>query len=90
MVLLGKNVVGGLHGTWPGLAQGQLFEGVDLEVTTDFRQVLSEVLVRRLGNPKVEEVFPGFEGYSPLGVVVDSDPGPQGVLTRHPLGRRRP
>jgi hypothetical protein len=37
MVVAGGNAVPGIHGTWPGLANAQLFDGADLEVTTDFR-----------------------------------------------------
>src|SRR6266571_5635027 len=33
-----------VYGRWPGLSEGQLYEGRDLAVTTDFRQVLSEAL----------------------------------------------
>ncbi len=84
MLVLGNNVVGGLHGQWPGLAPDQLFEGLDLEVTTDFRRVLSEVLIKRLGNSNLSEVFPGFEGYSPLGVVQGYD------APLRPGGRRVP
>jgi uncharacterized protein (DUF1501 family) len=73
MLLLGPNVIGGLHGTWPGLDPSQLFEGVDLEVTTDYRQVLSEVLIKRLGNRRIGEVFPGYEDYEALGVVRGAD-----------------
>lgn len=69
MLVLGNNVVGGLHGSFPGLDPDQLFEGVDLEVTTDYRQVLAEILVARLGNDRIDEVFPGFTGTQPLGVV---------------------
>ncbi len=73
MMVMGGNVNGGLHGNWPGLAPGQLFEGVDLEVTTDYRQVLSEILIRRLGNNKLGTVFPGYANYQPLGVVSGPD-----------------
>ena len=83
MLVLGAHVNGGLHGQWPGLAPDQLFEGLDLEVTTDFRRVLSEVLIARLGNPHISEVFPGYEGYSPLGVVRGLD------APLRPGGRRR-
>jgi uncharacterized protein (DUF1501 family) len=76
MLVLGANVVGGLHGSWPGLAPGQLFEGVDLEVTTDYRQVLSEILIKRLGNTRIDEVFPGYTGYEALGVVQGADVPP--------------
>jgi hypothetical protein len=73
MFVLGANVAGGLHGSWPGLAPDQLFEGVDLEVTTDYRNVLSEILIKRLGNRRIGEVFPGYTGYDPLGVVQGAD-----------------
>ena len=88
MLLLGDNVIGGLHGEWPGLAPSNLFEGLDLEVTTDFRRVLSEVLIRRLGNPELATVFPGYAGYAPLGVVYGEDLPPNpGDIIRRPAGR---
>ncbi|MCK5921994.1 MAG: DUF1501 domain-containing protein, partial [Methylococcales bacterium] len=53
MMVLGGNVNGGLYGNWPGLdPSNELYEGIDLDVTTDYRRVLSEILIRRLGNPK--------------------------------------
>ena len=73
MMVLSGNATGGLHGTWPGLANGQLYQGADLEVTTDYRRVLSEILIRRLENRQLGEVFPGYEGYSPLGVLQGAD-----------------
>jgi uncharacterized protein (DUF1501 family) len=61
MLLLGGNVVGGrVHGDWPGLAPGQLVGPGDLAVTTDYRDVLAEVVARRLKNPQLEAVFPGY------------------------------
>ena len=76
MMVLSGNATGGLHGTWPGLANGQLFDGADLEVTTDYRRVLSEVLIRRMANPQLGSIFPGYQDYAPLGVVngVDLEP----------------
>lgn len=76
MLLLGGNVVGGVHGTFPGLEPENMFEGIDVEVTTDFRRVLSEVLIRRLGNPQLGTVFPGYSEYRPLGVVRGDDLAP--------------
>jgi uncharacterized protein (DUF1501 family) len=61
MLLLGGNVAGGrVHGSWPGLSQGQLFGPGDLAVTTDYREVLAEVCGKRLNNPAVDQIFPGF------------------------------
>lgn len=52
LFVLGGSVVGGrVLGTWPGLEPEQLYEGQDLATTTDYRDVLSEILARRLDNP---------------------------------------
>ncbi|GAC1353514.1 MAG: DUF1501 domain-containing protein [Herpetosiphon sp.] len=68
MMVLGGNVNGGkLYGQWPGLQD--LDQGEDLRITTDFRTVLSEILVRRMGNTQLDTVFPGFNGYQPLGIL---------------------
>jgi uncharacterized protein (DUF1501 family) len=62
MFLIGAGVHGGrVHGTWPGLAREQLYEGRDLALTTDFRSVFSEVLARHFGAESVAGVFPGFD-----------------------------
>jgi uncharacterized protein (DUF1501 family) len=62
MFVLGGPVKGGrVYGQWPGLGSNQLYEGRDLAVTTDFRQVLSEAVARHLGNDNLARVFPGFE-----------------------------
>ena len=61
MLLLGGNVVGNkIHGRWPGLEQDQLFGPGDLAVTTDYRDVLSEICGLRLNNPALSQVFPNF------------------------------
>jgi uncharacterized protein (DUF1501 family) len=59
MLVLGDGVLGGRVLThWPGLHEDVLHEGIDLPVTLDARDVLAEVLERRLGNPHWELVFP--------------------------------
>lgn len=73
MLLLGGHVNGGVHGAWPGLRNDQLYDGADLAVTTDYRRVLSEVLIRRLGNNRLDFVFPNYGSYQPLGVVQGVD-----------------
>lgn len=61
MFLMGGSIKGGKsYGKWPGLAVGQLNEDRDLALTTDFRDVLAEVLVRHLHCEKAETVFPGY------------------------------
>jgi uncharacterized protein (DUF1501 family) len=61
MLALGGTVNGGkVHGQWPGLEREQLFEGRDLAMTTDFRDVFGEVLTKHLGVASLEKVFPAF------------------------------
>jgi uncharacterized protein (DUF1501 family) len=69
MFLMGGGINGKkVYGPWPTLAPEALADPGDLAVTTDYRTVLSEILERRLGNPGVEQVFPGFVRGSYLGV----------------------
>jgi uncharacterized protein (DUF1501 family) len=61
MFVMGGDVKGGkVYGQWPGLAPEQLNEGRDLALTTDFRTVLSEVLVKHQKNDALKQIFPGF------------------------------
>lgn len=60
--VMGGPVKGGkVYGRWPGLDESQLYEGRDLALTTDFRQVLGELVALHLGNKSLDQVFPGFE-----------------------------
>lgn len=60
MLVMGGGVKGRrVLARWKGLADGALFEGRDLAVTTDHREVLSEVLARHLA-ADTSHVFPGF------------------------------
>jgi uncharacterized protein (DUF1501 family) len=62
MFVLGGPVKGGkVYGRWPGLDQPQLYEGRDLALTTDFRQVIGEAVARHMGNKNLANVFPGFD-----------------------------
>jgi uncharacterized protein (DUF1501 family) len=61
MLLLGGGVRGGrVYGRWPGLGGASLYEGRDLAVTTDFRDVFAEILARRMGVADLSAVFPGY------------------------------
>lgn len=74
MLVLGGSVNGGqVYGNFLGLDQVNLFEYADVQVTTDYRRVLSEALIRRQGNPNIYYAFPGYSGYSPLGIFQGSD-----------------
>jgi len=68
--VLGGGVRGGkVHGKWPGLSGGELYEGRDLAVTTDFRAVFAELLRERLGVKDLSGVFPGFRATGQLRIV---------------------
>jgi uncharacterized protein (DUF1501 family) len=77
MLVLGDNVNGGkVHGQWPGLQVDQLYDKRDLQITTDYRQVLSEILIRRMGNANLGHIFPNYTSYQPLNVVAGADLAP--------------
>jgi uncharacterized protein (DUF1501 family) len=60
--VMGGPVRGGkVYGRWPGLAREQLFEGRDLGLTTDYRDVLAEISQRHLGARNLEAIFPNFK-----------------------------
>ena len=61
--VMGGPVRGGrVQGRWPGLGDGDLYDGRDLAVTTDFRDLLGEVLSGHLGARDLSRVFPGHPG----------------------------
>jgi uncharacterized protein (DUF1501 family) len=65
MIAIGGGIHGGrVYGKWPGLAVSQRYEGRDLAVTTDFRDVFGEIVVRHLGVADAKPIFPGY-GISP-------------------------
>lgn len=61
MLVMGGQVRGGkVYGRWPGLEAAQRFDGRDLAVTTDFRDVFGEIIVRHLGVRDARPIFPGY------------------------------
>jgi uncharacterized protein (DUF1501 family) len=61
MFVMGGAVKGGkVYGKWPGLEKEQLYEERDLALTTDFRDVLGELVSHHMGNPTLNGVFPGY------------------------------
>jgi uncharacterized protein (DUF1501 family) len=61
MFVIGNDVHGGkVYGEWPGLRSDQLYEGRDLALTTDFRDVFGEIASRHLGTSNLQSVFPGY------------------------------
>jgi uncharacterized protein (DUF1501 family) len=63
MWVLGGDVAGGkVYARWGGLGTSALYEGRDLQTTTDFRAVLSAIMGEHMGVPKaaLAQIFPGF------------------------------
>jgi len=70
LFVMGGPVKGGkVYGKWPGLAPEQLFEGRDLALTTDFRDVFSEVLKKHMRAADTARVFPGWQPGQTLGII---------------------
>jgi uncharacterized protein (DUF1501 family) len=68
MLLMGGGVQGGrYYASWPGLGSDVLADG-DLAVTTDYRNVLGEVVSSRFPGRSATSVFPGL-AYRPLGLM---------------------
>ncbi len=70
MLVLGGSVKGGkVYGRWPGLSADKLWQGRDLAITTDFRDVFAECLTGHLGATDISKVFPGYQYKAPLGMI---------------------
>ena len=58
---MGPNIAGGrVLSQWPGLDRAVLEDGQDLRVTIDHRDLLAEIVKRRLGNNNLSAIFPGY------------------------------
>ncbi len=61
MLVLGNTVRGGkVYGDWRGLSADKLYEGRDLDVTTDFRDVFAEAAYKHMGNRDLARLFPNY------------------------------
>ena len=66
MFVLGKGIRGGrVYGDWPGLGRDDLEGPGDLRVTTDYRNVLAEIVQKRMGNDRTADIFPGHSAAFP-------------------------
>ena len=62
----GGGVKGGkVYARWPGMKEEQLEGPGDLKVTTDYRDVLTEVAAQQLSREKAAALFPGAPGKLP-------------------------
>jgi uncharacterized protein (DUF1501 family) len=61
MFAIGNTVRGGkIYGDYKGLAPDKLYEGRDLDVTTDFRDIFAEAATRHLGSKDLTKIFPNY------------------------------
>ena len=61
MLILGNSVKGGkVYGDFKGLKNDKLYEGRDLDVTTDFRDVFAETANKHLGSKDLAKIFPNY------------------------------
>jgi uncharacterized protein (DUF1501 family) len=70
MFLMGGGVRGGrVYGRWPGLGAHELWEGRDLAVTTDFRDVYAEVCRSHWNIRELGQILPGYTPGPALGLL---------------------
>ncbi|MCL4253448.1 MAG: DUF1501 domain-containing protein, partial [Anaerolineae bacterium] len=57
MFVMGGGSTGGVYADWRGMTDDVMDEG-DLAVTTDYRDILAELLIKRVKNNAVDQIFP--------------------------------
>ncbi|MDX1510894.1 MAG: DUF1501 domain-containing protein [Nitriliruptorales bacterium] len=67
MLAMGDNLSGTVVGDWRGLGGDALYRG-DVPVTTDYRNVVGELLLGRVGAADLSPIFPGLT-HEPVGVT---------------------
>lgn len=61
MLAIGNSVKGGkVYGDFKGLRSDKLYEGRDLDLTTDFRDVFAEATQRHIGSKDLARIFPNY------------------------------
>ena len=68
MLVIGAGVKGGYYSRWPGLSRAADGTWLDLTVTTDYRDVLADVVASRFPQAPLSSVFPGLVRNS-LGIM---------------------
>ncbi len=68
MVLGGKVNGGRIYGSWPGLSDKALYTNGSVGATTDYRDVLGDVLSNRGGVSSLKAVFPDYTP-KPIGIT---------------------
>lgn len=70
--VLGGQIQGGkVYGEWPGLAESQRYQGRDLAITRDFRDVIAPLLTQGMGieSKHLKQIFPGYSPQTTLGLI---------------------
>jgi uncharacterized protein (DUF1501 family) len=76
MFVMGGGINGGkVYGEWPGLSKDNLYGPGDLAITTDFRDVLGEIVQKRLLDSKLATVFPNYTTFKFRGIAQDNTTG---------------
>lgn len=57
-----------VHAAWPGLNADFLADG-DLEITTDYRDILGEILLKRTAKTDLTRVFPNYTAFTDRGIL---------------------
>jgi len=92
LLVLGGPVNGRrFYGNWLGLNPEVLspYFG-DVPVTTDFRRVFTELLQKRMAHTRTAEVFPGYTGYSALGMFANVGAAAAEEATAAPQAQQAP
>ncbi|MBK8025523.1 MAG: DUF1501 domain-containing protein [Chloroflexi bacterium] len=86
LILSGGLARGGVIADWPGMEPDLLDRGEDLAITTDYRDVLAELIALRLRNPALAEIFPNHT-VRPSGIFRAQDPLPLSIVGGSSLHR---
>ena len=77
MMVIGDHVNPGIFGEFPGLDPAtDLVGDGNLDVTVDYRDVIGEILLKRMKNRFLGYIFPGYENHVPLGIILGEGPEP--------------
>ena len=67
--VIGKQVNGGIYGTWPGLMPDQLYKGRYLEHTIEFTDIYADLIKNHLSaGENLPFILPGGQ-YQPIGIL---------------------
>ncbi|MBI4788269.1 MAG: DUF1501 domain-containing protein [Chloroflexi bacterium] len=91
MFVMGGGIIGAkVYGEWPGLSQDRLYGPGDLAITTDFRDVLGEIVSKRLNDPNLAAVFPGYATFKFRGLARESGTAAQPSAIQLPFNIKIP